>query len=114
MNHRDPKLVALLFNECINNRNIQRLTELMTEDYTLILRDGQVIAGKVANIKSWTEFFEMCPLYKNTFTRIESRDNLAIIIGYAFWNAEQPYDPVIWTARIEDDAESNRTGVGLA
>jgi hypothetical protein len=34
---------------------------------------------------------------------VESGDNLVIIIGHAFWSKEQPYDPGIWTAKIEDD-----------
>jgi predicted SnoaL-like aldol condensation-catalyzing enzyme len=120
---RDPKLIALLFNERINNRDIRGLTQLMTDDYTLILRDGQVLAGKDANVKSWTKFFEMCPVYKNTFARIESRADQVIIIGYAYWNEKQPYDPVIWTARIEgdrvaewriyDDTVANRANLGL-
>ena len=123
MNQRDPKLIALLFNECINNRDIQGLTQLMTEDYILILRDGQVVAGKDANVKSWTQFFEMCPVYKNTFDRIESRANQVIILGHAYWNEKQPYDPGIWTARIEgdrvaewrlyDDTANNRADLGL-
>ena len=26
-----------------------------------------------------------------------------MIVGFAFWNREEPYDPVIWTARVEND-----------
>jgi hypothetical protein len=123
MNRRDPKLIALLFNEYINNRDIRGLTRLMTDEYTLILRDGQVSVGKEVNSKSWAQFFKMYPVYKNTFARIESRADQVIIIGYAYWNEKQPHDPVIWTARIErdlvaewrvyDDTANNREYLGL-
>ena len=45
----------------------------------------------------------MFPYYKNFFGRVESRDDLVVILGYAFWSAESPFDPAIWTARIQDD-----------
>ena len=45
----------------------------------------------------------MFPRYKNTFTRVESRDNLVVILGFAYWSEKEPYDPVIWTTEIVDD-----------
>ena len=51
MNSKDPKLTALQFNECINNRDIKGLSSLMTEEHTLIVRDGEVVKGKESNTK---------------------------------------------------------------
>jgi hypothetical protein len=53
--------------------------------------------------RGWMDFFASFPDYKNTFNRIESRDNFVILLGYAYWNEENTYDPAIWTAKIEDD-----------
>lgn len=53
--------------------------------------------------KGWIEFFKRFPDYRNTFTRVESRDNLVILIGHAYWSEENKYDPVIWTAGKEND-----------
>ena len=53
MNSRDPKLIALLFNECINNQNIEGLTSLMTEDHTFIDHKREIDEGKESMIKGW-------------------------------------------------------------
>jgi hypothetical protein len=124
VNSRDPKLTALLFNECINNQDVEGLSRLMSEDHTLVVREGTIVQGIEANRKGWTSFFEMFPDYRNTFDRVESKDDLVIIIGHAFWSEKQPFDPVIWTAKVEndrvarwriyDDTEGNRKGLGIA
>jgi hypothetical protein len=75
----------------------------MTEDHTLIVREEEVVKGKESNTKGWTEFFSQFPDYRNIFTRIDSRDDLVIIIGYANWSKEPEEDHVIWTAKVEDD-----------
>ncbi len=124
MNSRDPKLTALLFNECINNQDIHGLSSLMTEDHTIIVREGNIVRGRQPNTEGWAQFFAQFPKYRNTFARVESKDNLVVIVGFAYWSEEQPYDPVIWTAvvkgdliaewRIYDDTEQNRQELGIA
>ncbi len=124
MNTRDPKLTALLFNECINNQDIRGLSSLMTEDHTIIVREGITVRGKQPNIEGWTGFFAQFPKYRNTFHRVESKDDYVVIVGFADWSEEQPYDPVIWTAKVEgdriaewriyDDTEQNRQELGLS
>ncbi|MFX0095064.1 MAG: YybH family protein [Candidatus Hodarchaeota archaeon] len=103
MNSKDPKFIALQFNEYINTQDITGLSSLMTEDHTLILRDGEVVKGKAPNTKGWTEFFATFPDYKNNFHSVQSRDNLVILLGYAYWSDKNPYDPAIWTAMIENN-----------
>lgn len=103
MNSKDPKLTVLQFNEYINNQDIKGLSNLMTEDHTLIVREGDVVKGKESMTKGWIDFFNQFSDYKNIFTKVESRDNLVIIIGYAKWSKESSDDHVIWTAKIEDD-----------
>ena len=103
MNSRDPKLVALLFNECINNQDLDGLGLLMTDDHTFIDREGKVGRPKATMIQGWNRFFETFPKYRNTFNRIQSKDNRVAILGFAYWSEEQPYDPVIWTGTIVND-----------
>jgi predicted SnoaL-like aldol condensation-catalyzing enzyme len=103
MNTKDPKLIALQFNECINRQDVDGLAELMTEDHTFIDREGKTGHTKEFMVRGWREFFRMFPKYRNTFTRIQSADNLVVIVGSAYWSEGQPYDPVIWTATIVDD-----------
>jgi hypothetical protein len=54
-------------------------------------------------VQAWKQFFEMFPNYRNTFNRVQSKDNLVAIRGFAYWSAEKPFDPVIWTATIVND-----------
>ena len=103
MNMSHTKLIALQFNECINNQDIEGLARLMTEDHTFVDREGKAHQPKESMVRGWKEFFQTFPTYKNTFTRVESRDNLVVILGFAYWSETQPYDPVIWTATVVND-----------
>jgi hypothetical protein len=103
MHTKDPKLIALQFNECINNQDLDGLERLMTEDHVFVDREGIVQQSKQVMIRNWKKFFEMLPDYRNTFTRVESEDNLVVILGYAYWSEKQPYDPAIWNATIVND-----------
>ncbi|MFX1309193.1 MAG: hypothetical protein ACFE9M_08975 [Promethearchaeota archaeon] len=121
MNLKDPKLTALQFNEYINNQNIVGLTNLMTEDHIFIDRYDECFGDMV---NGWKEFFANFPTYKNFFNRVESRENLVILIGYAKWSKDSvEEDHAIWTAKIENDlvaewriyqdTEENRKKLGL-
>jgi predicted SnoaL-like aldol condensation-catalyzing enzyme len=103
MNTKDPKLTVLQFNEYINRQDIKGLNSLMTEDHTFIDRTDKATKGKDMMIKGWLEFFRTYPQYKNHFTRVDSKDDLVIIIGYAYWSKKEPHDQMIWTARIKND-----------
>jgi len=101
MNSKDPKLTALQFNECINNRDIEGISNLMTKDHIFIDRHGDTFGDMV---NGWKEFFQNFPTYKNTFTRVQSQGNLVILIGYARWSKDSlEEDHAIWTATIEND-----------
>jgi hypothetical protein len=103
MNSKDPKLVALQFNECINNQDLNGLAMLMSDDHAFIDREGTITRTKQGMIQGWKQFFEMFPKYRNTFNRVQSRENNVAILGYAYWSEKQPYDPVLWTAAIVND-----------
>ena len=123
MTLRDPKLIVLLFNECINNQDVEGLSNLMTEDHRFIDRQNEVTAPKKKMLKGWEEFFKNFPEYQNYFPRLESRDDLVIIPGYAIWEKGGEKDHAIWVAKIKDnrvaewriyaDVKGNRKKFGL-
>ncbi|MFX1391066.1 MAG: nuclear transport factor 2 family protein [Promethearchaeota archaeon] len=101
MNLRDPKLIVLEFNEYINNQDIEGITSQLTEDHIFIDRAGDEYGDMV---NGWKEFFTNFPTYKNFFTRVESKDDLVVILGYAKWSEDSSEeDHAIWTAKIEND-----------
>ena len=51
-------------------------------------------------IEEWKKFFKMFPDYKNVIKKVDAKDDLAILVGYAYWSEKYPYDKVIWTAKI--------------
>ncbi len=95
----------------------------MTEDHVFVDRENNTTRSKKAMLASWIRFFEMVPHYKNTFDRIQSKGDTAVILGSAYWSEENQHDPVIWTAtvrddliaewRIYDDTKENREKFGL-
>ena len=103
MENQDPAFIVNQFNNCINNKDLIGLSDLMTDDHIFIDRDRTVTKTKEVMTQNWRKFFEMVPNYKNTFTRIESYQNNVTIVGYAFWSDDQPLDSVIWTAKISNN-----------
>ncbi|MBS3741897.1 MAG: nuclear transport factor 2 family protein [Candidatus Cloacimonetes bacterium] len=123
MNTKDPKLIVLQFNECINNQNIQCLRKLMSSDHVFIDSSNGKVEGKENMLSAWKEFFESYPDYKNHFSRIKSSDNLVLITGYSSCSHKPLDGPVIWTAKVENDkvtewrvyadTPENRNNLGL-
>lgn len=99
----DARIIAFRFNRCINHHDVDGLAALMTEDHQFVDRAGATIRGKGAMTEAWRDFFKSFPDYKNTFERVESRDDLVVIYGYATWTSGGAPDHVIWTATIEND-----------
>ena len=95
--------IVIAFNNYINNQDIVGLSSLMTENHTFIDRDGESHGPKSYMINGWKEFFKMFPKYRNSFEKIEVIDNLVSVLGFAYWSEKEQYDPVIWTAIIEDN-----------
>ncbi|MFX0077454.1 MAG: hypothetical protein ACFE96_18580, partial [Candidatus Hermodarchaeota archaeon] len=99
-----PKLTALRFNQCINDQDIEGIKNLMTKNHIFIDRHGDEYGDMV---NGWIEFFTNYSTYKNLFSRVESKGNLVILIGYALWSKDALIrDHAIWTATIEDDLVS--------
>jgi len=99
----DPKMIVEKFNDCINNQNIEELSDLMSEDHVFIDRDGKSYGPKSFMVDGWKGFFNMFPEYKNTFEKFITIENQVYVLGFAYWSKDEPYDPVIWRARIEQN-----------
>jgi hypothetical protein len=54
----DPESIAVLFKRCINSRNIEALTHLMTDDHTFIDTEGSAVSGRQGCRAAWQGFFE--------------------------------------------------------
>ena len=91
------------FNDCINNQDIEGLSDLMSEDHVFIDRDGKSHGPKSFMVDGWQGFFKMFPEYKNTFEKFNTSENQIYILGFAYWSKEEPYDPVIWRGKIENN-----------
>lgn len=102
MDDTDLISIALRFNECINNRNLTGLGELMTEDHVFIDIPGEVHKGRDMMVPGWFSFFRNYPDYRNNFTHIEVKEGLVIMVGFSECSHEQLDGPAIWTAKIRD------------
>ncbi len=101
MPYIDPKRVALEFNEHINNQQLDKLADLMTEDHTFISTgESEVVTGEKAMLDAWNDFFPAYPDYQNHFHRVESREELVIMVGHSTCQEDSLDGPAIWTARV--------------
>ena len=103
MTPEDPISIVQEFNEAINHQDIDRLAGLMAENHTFIDRDGSSHGPKSHMVEGWKQFFEMFPDYRNTFNKLIAAGNRVAVLGFAYWSEKEPYDPVIWTAVIENE-----------
>ncbi len=120
---RGPEPTVLLFNDCINSRDLEGLSGLMTEDHAFVDRVGERHEGRSCMIEGWRAFFREFPDYRNTITGISTVGDLVIATGCAEWTEGGEPDRVIWTARVRDglvaewrvmvDCEENRALLGM-
>jgi predicted SnoaL-like aldol condensation-catalyzing enzyme len=102
MNKRDPNLIALLYNEHINSRNLEGVIALMAENHRFIDTKNRV-ESKEQMKTSWAEFFTEYPDYKNVFHTIISRGNFVIMLGHSECSEPVLDGPAIWTAKVNND-----------
>jgi uncharacterized protein (TIGR02246 family) len=100
MNSSELMLVALRFNERINQRDLEGLAELMTDDHTFIDNSGDVTRGKDVMKEGWREFFEEYPDYRNIFTCVTVQDDVAVMVGYSTCSYKRLDGPNVWTAKV--------------
>lgn len=89
MDSFDTMMVALKFNEKINQRDLEGLAELMTDDHTFIDNSGDIDKGKDVMKKGWRNIFKEYPDYRNIFTTVSVKDNVIIMVGYSTCSNER-------------------------
>jgi ketosteroid isomerase-like protein len=119
----DPQALTLQFNEHINNRNLDGLAALMTDDHVFIDAAGRPIHGKEQCLKAWQGFFSSFPDYQNIFDSLIVGEHTVSVIGRSACSDQRLDGPALWTAtvrenkisewRVYDDTPNNRRKLGI-
>jgi ketosteroid isomerase-like protein len=119
----NPENVIEKFNECINNRHLEGLAELMAEDHVFIDKENNILKGKKLMIQVWSKFFNQFPDYQNHFLELESKEDKVFVIGNSTCKAKKLDGPALWTAivrnglvkewRVYHDSPKNRKKLSL-
>jgi len=99
----NPKAVVERFNVCINNRDLECLASLMTEDHVFIDAGGDVCRGRESVIETWRRFFDQFPDYRNHFDLIEPDRGVVLIAGRSRCSFKPLDGPALWTAKVRDN-----------
>jgi uncharacterized protein (TIGR02246 family) len=79
----NPVDVVLQFLERINQHDVEKLAELMTEDHVFIDSLGQLVRGREKMRTGWQAYFVFCPDYWVTHEEIFQQGNLVAVFGAA-------------------------------
>ncbi|MFE5813907.1 YybH family protein [Streptomyces sp. NPDC056479] len=88
------------FNAAINDRNLDDLASLMSDDHAFVDSEGGTVRGKRACVEAWRGFFAAFPDYRNTFTEVTVRDDVVVVSGYSVCSRPELAGPALWTARV--------------
>jgi ketosteroid isomerase-like protein len=78
-----PTETVLEFLDRINQRNVDKLTELMTEDHTFIDTLGNSNQGREKMRAGWRGYYAMCPDYWVSHEQIFESGSLVAVFGFA-------------------------------
>jgi uncharacterized protein (TIGR02246 family) len=100
-----PVETALLFLYRINQRDPDKLAELMTEDHVFIDSLGNQVRGREAMRKGWRSYYAMCPDYRASHKEIFASGNIVAVFGTAGGTiSEHRWEtPAAWRAVIENE-----------
>ena len=74
---------VLEFLDRINQRDVDKLTELMTEDHTFIDSLGNSNQGREKMRAGWRGYYTMCPDYWVSHEQIFENGSLVAVFGFA-------------------------------
>lgn len=78
-----PEDVVELFVEAVNSRNIDGLSEMMTDDHVYIDSDGTEYPGRRKMLKRWVDYFTIVPDYRIEVREKFVRDDTVVLLGIA-------------------------------
>jgi ketosteroid isomerase-like protein len=120
----DPRALTVKFNENINNRDLDGLAALMTDDHTFIDTADHAIPGKSKCLEAWRGFFKSFPDYRNAFESLTVKDNRVIVVGRSSCSDVRLEGPALWVAtasedklaewRVCEDTPATRRTLGIA
>lgn len=123
MDEPDTSTLVSSFNDCINSRDIEGLSRLMTDDHVFIDTAGSAVSGKSACLQAWRSFFAAFPDYRNTFDRMQATGDVVVTIGSSSCSDPRLDGRALWTARIHgtrisewrvlEDTRGNRERLGV-
>jgi uncharacterized protein (TIGR02246 family) len=80
---RSPVDTVLLFLEAINQRDPQKVAELMTEDHLFVDSLGRSVRGRDKMQAAWQSYYAMCPDYWVSHEEIMQNGSLVAVFGAA-------------------------------
>jgi hypothetical protein len=96
--------IALQFNDCINEKNIERLGYLMSEDHLFVDSLNNTINGKLNNIENWNLFFDLFPDYRNVLETVCVNNSTVVMYGHSVCSDNRlNHVQAIWVAQIAND-----------
>jgi ketosteroid isomerase-like protein len=78
-----PVETVLQFLDRINQRDVDRLAELMTEDHAFVDSLGQSVRGREKMRAGWRNYYAFCPDYWVSHEEIFQNGNLVAVFGSA-------------------------------
>jgi len=78
-----PVETVLLFLDRINQRDVDKLAELMTEDHVFIDSLGQAVRGREKMRAGWRGYYAFCPDYWVSHEEILQNGSLVAVFGSA-------------------------------
>lgn len=82
--------VVQQFISCINNHNVEGITELLTSNHQFTDGLGTVFKGKVTLREGWTQYFKTFPDYHMEIEKILDQANVVGIFGHAVGTYSNP------------------------
>jgi len=105
-----PVETVLRFLNCINQRDVDKLVELMTEDHVFIDSLGQSVRGREKMRAAWSGYYAFCPDYWVSHDEVLSKGSVVAVFGAAGGtiaaNGKLPPENqwrawVAWRAKVE-------------
>jgi len=104
------KQIVLDFVKYINEHNVEKLSELMSDDHTFIDAHNNSIIGKNNMKDGWISYFEWFPDYRIEIDEFYESENTFIMLGFASatYKGMNPVAnhwrlPAAWKATIENN-----------
>ena len=112
MKNNPDKDIVISFIEAINDHNVDKIADLMSEDHVFVGGSGYKIIGKTKMKEAWQGYYAVFPDYKIEITDIAENDSVIGLFGYAsatyknikdesnsnFWRT-----PASWKAIVENN-----------